>query len=214
MRLVKVILFLVINCLNFGIFQVALDYISPNFQEAFLIHKPYLQDNHLFKIGLVCHGLSACIALLICSFLVLIRIENKQPKFHRLLGKFALILIFFSVVPGGLILSYYAGGGVLGKLLFFLLSIYTAYVAFDAYHQAKKKQFKLHQLIMTELLLLLCSALILRILLLVLFYCSSLSWNTNYCIAIGISWLPTVIVFGRLKAKILSRQIDNENSVG
>lgn len=201
MKLARIALFLVINILNFGIFNVAVKYINPTFEEAFLLQKTHLIDNSLFKTGLAFHGISACLALLFCSFLVLLRIEKKKPKLHRLIGKAALALIFLSVVPGGLILSYYASGGVFGKLVFFLLSVYTAYLAFDGLKKIKAKKILLHQLIMTELMTILCSAIILRILLLLFYSMDIWSWQVNYCLAAVLSWLPTMFIFTLLKNK-------------
>ena len=201
MKLARIALFLLINVFNFGIFEVAIQYINPTFKEAFLLQKQHLSDNMIFRTGLVFHGISACIVLLFCSALVLLRIEKTKPTLHRLIGKLTLILIFFSVVPGGLILSYSASGGVLGKLLFFLLSIYTAYLGYDGLKKIKEKNIRQHQLIMTELLVILCSAIILRLLLLLFYSMGIWSWQTNYCLAAALSWLPTLFIFTLLKNK-------------
>lgn len=201
MRLARIALFILINIFNFGILEIALKYIQPTFEEAFLLQKRHLMENSVFKAGLAAHGISACLALLCCSFLALIRIENKKPALHRFIGKVALVLIFLVVVPGGLVLSYYASGGVIGKLLFFLLSVYTAYLAYDGLKKIREKKIVLHQLIMTELMTILCSAIILRLLLLLFYFIDLWSWQLNYCLAAALSWLPTMFIFALLKNK-------------
>ena|SRR6218665_3839690 len=208
-KLGKILLFLIINIFNFRIADVALNYINPTFQEPFLLNRVHLADHVLFKTGLVLHGISACLALFICSLLVLFRIEKMNTLFHRLLGKTALYLIFLVVVPGGIVLSYFASGGKIGKFLFFTLALYTFSIAFLAMKKAKSKQIHQHQLLMKELLCILCSAIILRILLVVFAQTTKMSWESAYQLAIAISWLPTSILFLFLKTRTIYNQKHN-----
>lgn len=198
---VRIVLFLVINLFNFGIFEVALTYLKPDFTSGFLLHKTHLSGSDLFKNGLIIHGIAACTTLFLCSLLVLFRFENTFRKLHKVLGKLALILLFLCVIPGGFILSFYAEGGVAGKFLFFLLSAYTAYCGGMAYRLIRQKNVFFHSLFMKELLWLLCSAIILRVSLITLSLTSSFEWKHIYCFSIFISWLPTIIIFALLKRK-------------
>jgi hypothetical protein len=200
LKLVKVLLFIIINILNFRIAEVALNYFNPTFMEPFLLSKTHLSGNGIFKTGLIIHGISACLALFICSLLVLFRIERVNVSFHRILGKTALSLVFGAVVPGGIILAFYASGGKIGKFLFFLLAVYTFSIAFLALKKAKAKQINQHKLLMTELLCILCSAILLR-LLLMFFSTTNLGWELSYQLSISISWLPFAILFLFLKKR-------------
>jgi len=196
----KVLLFIIINLFNFRIAEVALNYFNPSFREPFLQSKTHLAENALFKAGLIIHGISACTALFICSILVLFRIEKVNTSIHRILGKTALYLVFGAVVPGGIILAFYASGGKIGKFLFFLLAVYTFSIAFLALKKAKARQINQHKLLMTELLCILCSAILLR-LLLMLFSTVNLGWDLTYQLSISISWLPIAILFLFLKKR-------------
>lgn len=198
---VRIVLFLLINLFNFGIFEVALTYINPDFTHGFLAHKSHLAANPFFKSGLIVHGIASCTTLFLCSLLVLFRFEIKFWQLHKTIGKAALILLFLCVIPGGLILSFYAEGGTTGKFLFFLLTVYTAYVGGSAYVLIRRKNVPLHTLFMKELLCLLLSAIILRISLIVLSQLSTFEWKTLYCLSIVISWLPTIIIFAFLKRR-------------
>lgn len=197
----KVILFLVINLFNFRIADVALGYFRPTFREPFLLNKQQLAENDLFKAGLAGHGSSACIALFLCSLLVLFRIENSKPKLHRILGKTALYLVFGAVVPGGIVLAFYASGGRAGKFLFFTLAVYTLSIAVLALKKAKARRINQHKLLMTELLCLLCSAILLRLLLMLFATTTHLNWELVYPLSVSLSWLPIAILFLFLKKR-------------
>lgn len=201
MLLAKILLFVLINSFNFGILEVALSYFNPDFTSGFLVHKAHLATNEWFQYGLIVHGLAACLTLFLCSLLVLFRFEATFRQLHKVLGKTALILLFTCVIPGGVILSFYAEGGVTGKFLFFMLSAYTAYSGGMAYIHIRKKNILLHTLFMKELLWLLSSAIILRISLVILSQLCSWEWKQIYCLSIAISWLPTFVIFALLKRK-------------
>lgn len=211
LKLGKILLFLLINLFNFQIADVAFGYLNLDFSGPFLRNRLYLEDNTLFKVGLIVHGIAACTTLFLCSILVLFRLEKINVNWHRLLGKISTYLLFIFVIPGGLILSYFAFGGKLGKLAFFLLSTYTFLIGFKAVRLAKSKQIKLHRLYMTELLCLLSSAILLRIFLL-LFQQTSLDPITSYNTCVLLSWLPAVILFLFLKKQASYNQF-NENNV-
>ena len=191
----RIILFVLINLFNFRIFDVALQYLHPGFDEAFLISKQHLVTNQLFKIGLIAHGISAVIALFICSVLVCLRIEHSYQRLHRFLGKTALYILFIAVIPGGMILAFYASGGKMGKFLFFLLAIYTAVIAYQLFKNARAKLYQKHQLFAQELLVILCSAILLRLLLIIFIETTELEYTYVYNISIALSWIPTFVVF-------------------
>src|SRR5688500_13087022 len=100
-------------------------------------------------------------------FIALVGVAYLQQDFGKayLAGKTALLLTVFAVVPSGWILSYYAMGGAAGKLVFFVLASYTAYAAFRGYTAARERRIDLHRHWMRELMALLASAVLLRILL-------------------------------------------------
>jgi len=200
LKLASILLFVLINVFNFRIADVALNYFNPTFNEPFLLTRIHLAENELFKTGLVVHGICACIALFLCPLVVLFRIEKVNVNIHRLLGKMALYLIFLAVVPGGIVLAYFASGGKIGKFLFFLLAIYTFSIAFMALKKAKLKRIHQHKLLMKELLCILCSAIFLRLFLMV-FATTSLSWELAYQLSIVFSWFPIAILFLFLKTR-------------
>jgi Predicted membrane protein (DUF2306) len=187
-------LFAFLQLFNAGIFFIALSYLRIDFDESYLIGKEHLVNQPVFRFSLIIHGLSAPFALLFVSSLVLLRIEKKSIQLHRLIGKSALIIGLFFVVPSGIGLSFYASGGPLGKFIFVCLSFYTAYTIISGFLSIKQKDILLHQHWMNELLVLLSSAITLRVL--ITFFTLVLDWkgNSMYNTAAFISWIPLILM--------------------
>lgn len=167
--------------------------------EAFLMDRQAQLANPFFQPALVLHGLSSSISLLIVSLLVLFRLERYAV--HRTLGKTAFSLILFLAVPSGLFLSFYAEGGSPGKFLFAILSFYTAWVVIQGYQAIRQKRIPEHRQWMSELLILLCSAITLR--LFIVFFVMVFEWQGNlmYLTAALLSWLPGILLLKLLKWK-------------
>jgi len=191
--LAKISLFVLLNSFNLFIAIVGISYLQPGFSKPYLIGKSALFESTWFPLGLYTHALTAPLGLLLVSLLVLFRIERFR-RIHRLLGKIALVLILFAIVPSGWILSYYAMGGVLGKLIFFLLSSYTAFAAIQGYTAIRKKNTSIHQNWMREVLALLASAIILRLLLILFHRGFDFHGDTAYISAALLSWIPSILL--------------------
>lgn len=188
----KLLFFLLLNSFNAFIVLAGVSYFNPDFSTGYLQGKEALFDSYWFPVGLAAHAASAPIALFLISLLVIFRIE-RTPKTHRLLGKISLIVLLALVVPSGWVLSYYAMGGVWGKLIFFLLASYTAFAALQGYFAIRKLEAATHKHWMREVLALLVSAILLR-LLLVLFYEFDFIGNAAYNTAAILSWIPSILI--------------------
>ena len=198
--LAKIGLFVLLNSVNVFIAIVGISYLRPDFSKGYLIGKSALFESTWFPIGLYIHAFTAPFGLLIVSLLVLFRIE-RFLTIHRLLGKIALALILFAIVPSGWVLSYFAMGGVLGKLIFFLLSSYTAFAAIQGYTAIRKKHTHIHQNWMRVVLALLASAILLRLLLLVFRFGLDFHGDTAYNCAAILSWVPSILLLKVIQKK-------------
>jgi uncharacterized membrane protein len=202
--ILRLLLFLLLNSFNVSIAIVGLAYLQPDFSRGYLLGKEQLYYDSWFPVGLYWHALTAPVALLLISMLVLFRIE-RYKTLHRFLGKTALVLILFAAVPSGWILSYFAMGGVIGKLIFFSLSSYTAFVALQGYSAIRKLQIPLHNYWMKELLLLLASAVILRLLLTLFRLGFDYTGDTAYNIAAIASWVPSILLLKATQLRTLKK---------
>jgi uncharacterized membrane protein len=192
--ILNIFFFFLLNSFNVFIALVGISYLRPNFSRGYLTGKEHIFHDTWFPVGLYWHALTAPIALLLISALVLFRLEQRFKKTHRFLGKTALLLIFLAIVPSGWILSYFAMGGILGKLIFFTLSSYTAFVALQGYSAIKKREIQLHRYWMLELMALLASAVLLRLLLLTFRWGLDFTGNSAYNLAALLSWIPSIIL--------------------
>ena len=201
MRPANLLLFLLILILNAGIFRVTADYMHVDGNESFLIGKETPLENPWFHPALIIHGFSSSISLLFVSLLVLFRIE--KYRIHRIIGKSTMLLLVFLAFPSGLFLSYYASGGPFGKFLFVMLSFYTIWAVINGYLAIRKKQIQAHRSWMIELLILLCSAIVLR--LFIVFFVMVFNWQEDamYLTAALLSWIPWVLIFKLVQSKKL-----------
>jgi len=198
--ILKLLLFLVLNSFNVFIAIVGINYLQQDFSRGYLLGKEALFRHSWFPTGLYWHSFTAPLAAILISLLVLFRLERFKPL-HRFLGKSALALVFFGVVPSGWILSYFAMGGTIGKLIFFTLASYTAYAAFQGYSANRKRQIALHNYWMKEVLLLLVSAVILRLLLTFFRLGFDFTGDIAYILSAILSWVPSILILKFIRLK-------------
>lgn len=197
---VKTLLFLLLNSFNMFIAAVGISYLHPDFQRGYLAGKAQLFENSWFPYGLLLHAFSSPAALLIVSALVLFPLE-RYPVIHRPLGKVALLFLLLAVVPSGWLLSYYAMGGIAGKLIFFVLAGYTGYTAVQGYLHIRRKNLTAHRFYMLQTMVLLSSAVLLRLLLVFFSKVIDIHGDTPYAIAAALSWLPGILLIHLLVSK-------------
>ena len=101
-------------------------------------------------------------------FLVLIGLfqfwnHDKFKHFHKPLGIIYVFIILFLSAPSGLIMSFYANGGVWSKLSFVILTVLWFLFTYFAYKYAKKRDWINHQKFMLRSYALTLSAISLRL---------------------------------------------------
>ncbi len=205
MKLAKFIFFILILLLSLGILNVTIAYFSPDFQTGFLKGKSNFYEQPIFKYSLISHGISASLSAIVIAFLIFFRIEKKFPTAHRTSGKLVLFFTLFVVFPSGFILSFYADGGKIARILFLLLSASVCFTAISALQEAKKKRFLNHKIWMEYLLLLFCSAFILRITI-VIFVFLKIHSKSIYPLEVFLSWVPSSILFWNFNYRKLHRK--------
>jgi uncharacterized membrane protein len=90
------------------------------------------------------------------------KLLRQKPKLHRALGYVYVLNILTVTGPAGLLMSFYANGGISSRVGFILLSVlWIGCTALALYH-AIKKSFKLHRNFMIRSFALTLSAITLR----------------------------------------------------
>lgn len=139
------------------------DYLPPNFQADFLIGR----EDHFFgryQWAFNIHITSSPIALMLGLFLVSDRFRLAFPRWHRRLGRIMVPCTAFLVAPSGLWMAFYAAAGSAAALGFIVLSLLTAVCALLGWRTAVQRRFDDHRRWMWRTFLLLCSAVVLRVL--------------------------------------------------
>jgi hypothetical protein len=126
-------------------FLITLQYLPYNTDVAFLRIK---QDaiNHLhYRIAFFVHVYSSIFLLLFGWLQFYNPIRKKSPKIHRTIGYLYFGILLICSAPSGLLMSFYATGGLIGKSAFFILSILWTTFSFLALYFVYKKDFSKHR---------------------------------------------------------------------
>jgi hypothetical protein len=91
------------------------------------------------------------------------RFRARFPSYHRTLGKLQCALILLLLTPSGLWMAYYAAGSFVAAAGFAMLSLLTAACVALGWRTAVQRQFVAHRRWMTRCFLLLCSAVVIRV---------------------------------------------------
>jgi uncharacterized membrane protein len=73
------------------------------------------------------------------------RLQKNQPKLHRTLGYVYVIDVLLITGPAGLVMGFYANGGLWSRIAFVLLAVLWIYFTAMALVKAKQKNFKAHR---------------------------------------------------------------------
>jgi hypothetical protein len=139
------------------------DYLPPNFQSDFLFGREtyFWRGYHLaFYAHLVAGPLSMVLGLLLMSE----RLRVRWPMWHRWLGRTQAINVLLFLAPSGLAMAFWPQAGALAGFGFALLSLATAGTILQGWRLAIARRFAEHRVWMTRNFLLLCSAIVLRLL--------------------------------------------------
>ncbi len=122
-----------------------LPYLNFERAYAFLGTKPdRILDKQHFIIAFYIHILSSGFALGTGIFQFSKILLKKQPNLHRYLGKIYVITILFFAAPTGLVISFYANGGMSSRVGFVLQSLVWWMLTYWAFSAIKNRQIAQH----------------------------------------------------------------------
>lgn len=138
------------------------DYLPPDFHSDFL----YGRQGYFFgsyQWAFYAHIVSGPIALLLGLALVDERRMRRRPALHRRLGRLEGLLVLAVVAPSGLWMARYAEAGTVAGVGFAALAVATAGCAAMGWRTAIQRRFAQHRQWMWRMYLLLCSAVVIRV---------------------------------------------------
>lgn len=181
------------------------DYFPPDFDSLFLQGRE-ATFRGIYPIAFYVHIFTAPLVLLNGLILMSERFRRRSWRLHRVLGRLQVVVLLLFVLPSSVVMSLYAFGGWPAGLSFLLLSLVTALCAVMGVVTARRRRFALHQCWMTRCYVLLCSAVVLRLVSGVASVFEVPSAERAYILAAWSSWLVPLAVYevGQRMKRVLS----------
>jgi uncharacterized membrane protein len=142
--------------------DITMAYIPYNTDVGFLrIKQQYIDIDH-WRIAFFIH-VYASLWVLLAGFTQFSRgLQRHNPSLHRIMGYIYVVDVLAITGPAGLIMGFYANGGLLSRIAFVLLAVLWIFFTAMALVKARQKDFKAHRYYMIRSYALTLSALTLR----------------------------------------------------
>ncbi len=169
-------------------------YLPPDFERGFLRNKQRGFYTSGYFLGFYAHIASAPLALLCGTLNISSTLRVRRPRLHRGIGKVYVLLVLCFVAPGGAIMATRALGGLSSVICFTMISAAAWVFTWKAWRAAGKLRFAEHGRWMCRSYLMICSAILLR---LIHYLMLPLGWDPTlrYQWAAWLSWLPALAIF-------------------
>lgn len=131
---------------------------------------------------------------------------KQQPRLHRTVGYVYVINILMVTGPSGLLMSFYANGGISSKTAFVLLSVLWIGFTAMALYKAIKKDFTAHRIFMIRSFALTLSAVTLRCWKVLLVNFTDIQPMDRYRIIAWLGWVLNLIIAEWIIYKYFNRK--------
>jgi Predicted membrane protein (DUF2306) len=181
-------------------------YIPLQSDTGFLQLKQAYVHIDVWRVSFYIHVFTSMLALLAGFTQFSKRFLKSKPALHRKIGYVYVINILFITGPSGLVMSYYANGGLLGRVAFTILCLLWILFTAMAFYKALKKDFVTHRAFMIRSYALTLSALSLRGWKVIIAECTNIEPLDRYKIIAWLGWvlnllIAEIIIFRLVKRK-------------
>lgn len=162
-NILKLFLLSLLAFFSFLMLRIVFLYIPVQNDVAFLqLKQAYIHITE-WRIAFFVHVFTSLFALLAGFTQFSKWLLKNKPRLHRIMGYSYVINVLLITGPAGLLMSFYANGGISSRIGFVLLSV--LWIAFTgiALYKAIKKKFKAHRIFMIRSFALTLSAITLRV---------------------------------------------------
>ena len=170
------------------------DYFPPDFDSLFLQGREETFAG-TYRHAFYLHILTAPIVLVLGLLLLSPTLLRRSPRTHRWLGRVHVLVLLGCVLPSSLVMSRHAFTGWTAGISFVLLSIATATCAILGVVQARRRRFASHRRWMQRSYVLICSAVVLRLISGAIGLLEVSNAEAAYIVAAWGSWLVPLAVF-------------------
>jgi hypothetical protein len=138
------------------------DYFPPNFDSLFLEGREATFTG-VYRPAFYVHIFSGPIVLLNGLILLSEYVRRHHGGWHRLLGRVQVVVLLLFVLPSSVVMAQHAFGGWQAGLSFLVLSVATACCAITGVVHARHRRYEQHRRWMLRSYVLICSAVVLRL---------------------------------------------------
>lgn len=170
------------------------DYFPPNFDSLFLQGRE-ATFNGAYRPAFYVHIFSGPIVLFNGLILMSELVRRHYGGLHRFLGRVQVAVLLLLVLPSSVVMSRHAFGGWPAGLSFLLLSVATATCAIVGVVHARRRRFDRHRRWMLRCYILVCSAVVLRLISGAAGLVGVSSAEGAYIVAAWSSWLLPLATF-------------------
>ena len=193
-NILNIFLLSALGFFSFLMLRIIFLYIPAKTDVAFLqLKQEYIHITE-WRIAFFVHVYSSLLALLAGFTQFSKKLLKQRPKLHRALGYTYVINVLMVTGPAGLLMSFYANGGISSRIAFVLLSSLWISTTAIALYKAIKKDFRAHRFFMIRSFALTLSAVTLRIWKVLLANYTELPPMDRYRIIAWLGWTLNLLV--------------------
>ena len=195
---------------------ISAQYVPINHQVAFLRVKQDVVGLAHYQYAFFIHVYTSILVLLagLIQFSTFIRLS--YPTVHRVAGRWYVGLILLAASPSGLVMGFYANGGMSAQISFTLLAVLWFGFTYKGYAYARQKQWRLHENFMLRSLALTLSAVSLRLFKWVIVSTLALPPMDTYVIVAWagwvVNWLLVEYYIYRRSQRVRARLVDGQQT--
>ncbi len=185
-------IFMAVFAIFIGLYP--LRFIGLPYEEGILGSKPiWLVENKFYLLAFYVHVFLGGTALISGFSQFFPKLRKKKLGLHRTLGKIYVLAVFLSGIAG-LIIAYFATGGIIPVLGFGGLALFWLYTTANAYLTIRKKLVVDHQKWMIRSYALCFAAVTLRIYLPIFIGFFEMGFIPSYKIIAWLCWVPNLLI--------------------
>jgi hypothetical protein len=181
--------------------RITLPYLAFEIDTDFLVTKQSIIHIKHWRYSFYVHVCTSTFVLFLGIFQFIHRLIYGYKRLHRYIGLTYLIIVVFLSGPSGLIMGYYANGGLYARISFVTLSLLWIGFTAWAYIKVLRRDIEAHKAYMVRSYALTLSAVTLRSYAFILPLFVHMNGRDEYIMIAWLSWIPNLIV-----AEILIRK--------
>jgi hypothetical protein len=174
--------------------RLTLPYLSFQIDTDFLATKQSIIHITHWRYAFYVHVCTSIFVLFLGIFQFIKRLVYGWPRLHRLIGMSYVVIVCLLSGPSGLIMGYYANGGLYARISFVTLSILWMGFTGYAYILATRRDIITHQAYMLRSYALTLSAVTLRSYAFILPMFVHMRGRDEYILIAWLSWIPNLII--------------------